>query len=100
MAQQAEAEKAAKQSSASNGNNGANYAEKKHGLTPYQVKQKVAELEAQIEALEDQLEQIGTDLETASSNGDTDKVTQLGAAYTQTEAELEATMDEWGKFVD
>jgi len=100
LAQQAEAEKLARENGASNGINGANYSEKKHGLTPYQVEQKVAELEAKIEQLETKLETITSDLETASANGDTDKVTQLGSAYTQTEADLEAVMDEWGKFVD
>ena len=99
LAQQAEAEKAA-QNGTSNGNNGANYAEKKHGLTPYQVKQKVAELEAKIEELELKLDKITSDLETASADGDTDKVTELGSAYTETESALEATMDEWGKFVE
>jgi len=99
LAQQAEAEKA-KKAATTNDNNGANYAEKKHGLTPYQVERKVAELEAKIEKLEIKIDEISTDLETASANGDTDKVTELGEAYTQAEADLEATMEEWEKFVE
>lgn len=99
LAQQ-QAEEKADKNGTSNGNNGANYSEKKHGLNPYQVKKKVAELETKIEALEQKLDDITTQLEAASMNGDTDKVAALGQAYTQTEADLEATVDEWGKFVD
>ena len=61
---------------------------------------RVAELEAKIEELELKLDKITSDLETASADGDTDKVTELGSAYTETESALEATMDEWGKFVE
>lgn len=99
LAQQQEQEKAAK-NTASNGNSGANYSEKKHGLNPFEVKQKVAELEAHITELELRLEDISVQLEDASTSGDTDKVAELGAAYAATETELDATMDEWGKYVD
>ena len=79
---------------------GANYAKKKYGLSPYEVKKKVAQLETTIEKLEMKLEEIRAQLDEASINGDATQVTKLGAIYTQTEVELEAVVDEWGKFAD
>ncbi len=100
LAQQAEQARAENNTSTNGNNKGANYSEKKHGLTPFQVEKKVAKLEAKIEELDNQLEDITSQIEVASSNGDTDKVITLSEAYNQTEAELSETMDEWGKFVD
>jgi len=77
-----------------------NFSEKKHGLNPYQLKQRVGELEAQIEALEARLDELTTAIETASAAGDADQVAALGAAYSQAEADLESTMDEWGLLVE
>ena len=78
----------------------AGYARKKYGLNPFEVKQKVAQLEAEIARLEASLNVIGEQLEAASSVGDVAKVGQLGEAYARSEAELEAALAEWGKFVD
>lgn len=100
LAQQAEQTRTENNTSTNGNNKGANYSEKKHGLTPFQVEKKVAKLEAKIEELDSQLEDITSQIEVASSNGDTDKVITLSEAYNQTEAELSETMDEWGKFVD
>jgi ATP-binding cassette, subfamily F, member 3 len=96
--QQAQAQTS--KNSAPNGNKGANYTAKKYGLNPYEVKKKVAKLEATIEELEIKLGEITAQLDEASIKGDAAKVTKLGATYTQTEAELEAIVDEWGKFAD
>ena len=76
------------------------YAEKKHGLNPYEVAQKVARLEAKISQLEASLNAIDRQLSAASAAGDVAKVGQLGAAYARGEAEWEAALAEWGKFVE
>ena len=76
------------------------YAEKKHGLNPYEVKRKVARLEAKINQLEASLNAVDRQLSAASAAGDVAKVGQLGAAYARGEAELEAALAEWGKFVE
>jgi len=73
----------------------AQYAEKKHGLSPYELEKKITQLEVDIEKLEGELESISNALETASANGDTDEVTRLGEAYQITTDTLDATMDEW-----
>ena len=81
------------------GKKAARYAEKKHGLNPFEVKKKMAQLEAKIDELESSLSAIGGQLDAAGLAGDAAKVAVLGAAYAQTEAELESTLAEWGKFV-
>ena len=78
----------------------ARYAKKKHGLNPFEVKRKTAQLEAKIDQLESGLRAIGGQLDAAGLAGDAAKTAALGAAYVQTEAELEAALAEWGKFVD
>ena len=93
------------QTSSSNGNGSsrrapAQYAEKKHGLSPYQLERRLAELEAHVHKLEDKLEQISRDLETASSAGDTGRVLTLGEQYNQTEADLDSTMEEWARLAE
>lgn len=76
------------------------YADKKHGLNPYEVEQKVAQLETKISQLESSLNAIGRQLSAASAAGDAIKVGQLGAAYARDEAELEAALAEWSKFLE
>ncbi len=66
-----------------------------HGLNPYQLKKRVAELEESIHALEAELQQLESDLAAASAAGDAARVSALGAAYTQAEARLDAVMEEW-----
>ena len=78
----------------------ARYAEKKHGLNPFEVKQKMAQLETKIDQLESSLRAIGEQLDTAGLAGDVTKAADLGAAYIQTETELESALAEWGKFVE
>jgi len=72
-----------------------NFSEKKHGLTPYQLKQRVMELEAEIEQLEIKLQDLTNTIAEVSSSGDADKVAKLGEAYSQAESDLEAAMSEW-----
>jgi len=91
-----EAEKAAalEAANATNGN-GAQAAPKRHGLNPYQLKKRLAEVEDQIHALETRLEELNTEIAEASAAGDAAKVSDLGAEYTQTEHDLETIMEEW-----
>lgn len=68
---------------------------KKHGLNPYQLQKRLAEVEARIEALETSLQEITIALEQASAVGDSAKVAELGDLYAQTERDLELMMTEW-----
>jgi ATP-binding cassette subfamily F protein 3 len=74
----------------------AQYAEKKQGLNPYQLKKKLEELEAHIAQLEQQHAELQRALEAASTAGDGERVRLLGEQYTQTEQRLEAAIEEWG----
>ena len=78
---------------------GAAYREKKHGLNPFEAAQHTSALEDRIEELELNLSEIGLQLDEASQAGDASAVGALGQAYTDAEAELEAALEEWGKFV-
>ncbi|MEO1166026.1 MAG: ABC-F family ATP-binding cassette domain-containing protein, partial [Chloroflexota bacterium] len=75
---QEEAKQAAASSNGTSSSNGANYATKVRGMTPYQLKQRVAELEADIERLEEQMETLTNAINDASAKGDADKVQSLG----------------------
>ncbi len=66
-----------------------------HGLNPYQLQKELAKLENEIHKLEAQMDQIMTDINTASEAGEIDKVTELGHRYTEIEATLNAKMDRW-----
>ncbi len=79
---------------------GATYAAKVRGMTPYQLKQRVVEVEAEIADLEAQMERIMADIETASANGDANKVQTLGIEYNQTEHALETAMEEWSELAE
>ncbi|MCB9456841.1 MAG: ABC-F family ATP-binding cassette domain-containing protein [Anaerolineaceae bacterium] len=68
---------------------------KKHGLNPYQAKQRLAKVEATIHALETQLADLTDAIAAASTSGDTARINALGAAYTQAEADLHAALEEW-----
>ncbi len=71
------------------------FSEKKHGLNPYELKQRIGELEAQIETLEARLDELSTAIESASAEGDANRIRELGEEYAQTESELEAALAEW-----
>lgn len=63
-------------------------------MNKYEIEKRTAALEQEIHKLEVKLVELSGDLETASSAGKTDKVRELGLAYTATEAELDAR---WGE---
>jgi len=77
----------------------ADYSEKIQGLNPFEAARRAAELETNIEKLELNLRDISLQLDDASRAGDAASVRQLGLAYSRAEAELEAALEEWGKFV-
>ncbi|MFN8374929.1 MAG: ABC-F family ATP-binding cassette domain-containing protein [Anaerolineae bacterium] len=80
--------------------NGAKTAAKKHGLNPYQLQKKVAEVEEMIHKLETRQQQLTSDIERASAKGDAMCVSQLGAEYTQVETDLHAAMSLWESLVE
>lgn len=73
---------------------------KKHGLNPFELKKRLAKVEAQIFKLESQLETLQADIGTASAQGDAKKVSELGESYTRTEQELNIIMQEWETLVE
>jgi ATP-binding cassette subfamily F protein 3 len=73
---------------------------KKHGLNPYQLEKRVAELEARIHDLESRLAALTEAITRASTEGDTARVSDLGGQYTQAEADLRAAMDEWSALAE
>ena len=73
------------------------YAEKRYGLSPFELAKRTAELEAKIAELEAQLSDISIRLDKASLAGDAAKVRVLGESYSRAEKELEAALEEWGK---
>lgn len=97
---QKEARLAEAQATSNGTSKGATYATKVRGMTPYQLKQRVVEVEAEIADLEAQMERIMADIETASANGDANKVQTLGIEYNQTEHALETAMDEWSELAE
>ncbi|MDE2638213.1 MAG: ABC-F family ATP-binding cassette domain-containing protein [Chloroflexota bacterium] len=75
------------------------YRDKKHGLNPFELAKHTAALEEKIQTLETSLHEISLQLDDASLAGDADAVRQLGLDYANTEAKLEAALEEWGRFV-
>ena len=75
------------------------YNEKKRGLNPFEAARHTAKLEDWIQQLENNLSEISRQLDDASLAGDAAAVRKLGLAYSQAETELEAALEEWGKFV-
>ena len=80
---------------AGNGANAGKPAKPAHGLNPYQLKQRVAEVEAYISDLEERLTQVTDALNDASTRGDSDSVRDLSDEYARVQADLEAAMSEW-----
>lgn len=81
------------------GKRAALYHDKRHGLTPFELAKHTAALEDKIQQLETSLSEISLRLDDASLAGDADAVRQLGLDYASAEAELEAALEEWGRFV-
>ncbi|MGB7337469.1 MAG: ABC-F family ATP-binding cassette domain-containing protein [Phototrophicaceae bacterium] len=88
------------QSSTNTSAKAANYATKVRGLTPYQLKARVSEIETEIANLETELETVTTAIETESSNGRADKVIALSVRYSEIETALEAAMEEWSELAE
>jgi ATP-binding cassette subfamily F protein 3 len=78
----------------------AQYAEKKHGLNPYELKKRIEALEEHIHTLETRLDEISQALESASAEGNTERVATLGEQYSATQAELESTFAEWEQLAE
>ncbi len=98
---QREAQAEAESSASGNGRKReTQFSEKKHGLNPYEVNRRVAELEAQIHELEAQIEKLSADIDTASSAGNADRVHALGIAYTRAEEDLDRALEEWSHLAE
>ena len=65
------------------------------GLNPYQRKKRIEALEAEIQRLEQSLDELTSEIEAASAAGDVARVTALGQQYTESEAMLDESMTEW-----
>ena len=74
--------------------------EKKQGLNPHELKQRLGELETTIESLEADLDSLTEAIASASEAGDSDAVRDLGEQYTTIQQELEATMGEWEQLAE
>ncbi|MEL6227250.1 MAG: ABC-F family ATP-binding cassette domain-containing protein, partial [Pseudomonadota bacterium] len=83
-----------------NGVGGASQDKPAHGLNPYQLKKRIAELEASIEQMEARMDELTTGIEAASAEGNAALVQSLGDEYAQTEIDLEAAVDEWGTLAE
>ena len=81
------------------GKNPAVYREKQHGLNPFELAKHTAALEEKIQTLETSLHEISQQLDDASLAGDADAVRRLGIDYSNTEAMLEAALEEWGRYL-
>jgi ATP-binding cassette subfamily F protein 3 len=69
--------------------------QKRHGLNPFELKKRLAEVEDRIETLEIKLDEITSAIAEASAAGDADQIRELGEAYNQTQADLHTVMEEW-----
>ncbi|MCY4062185.1 MAG: ABC-F family ATP-binding cassette domain-containing protein [Chloroflexi bacterium] len=94
-----QSESALSQAPGRRGANPAAYRAKKHGLNPFEAARHTAKLEDKIQQLEANLSEISLQLDEASLAGDAAAVRRLGLAYSHAESELEAALEEWGKFV-
>jgi ATP-binding cassette subfamily F protein 3 len=81
-------------------NGGSQSAEKKHGLTPRQLQQRIEETEASIHSLEEQLKALTSEIEAASARGDAASVRELGETYTQAETDMQFALEEWERLVE
>jgi ATP-binding cassette, subfamily F, member 3 len=72
-----------------------NGAKKKHGLNPYQLERKLAQVEAHIHELETRLTDLTDAITQASTEGNAARVQELGDQYNQAELDLQTAMEEW-----
>ncbi len=90
----------AQQSALAKGKRRLAFADKRQGLNPYEAAKRARELEAMIQKLEKNLDEIASQLDGASLAADAGKVRTLGETYTRTESELEAALEEWGRLAE
>jgi ATP-binding cassette subfamily F protein 3 len=93
-------EQAAVSSNGKHAKKSAQYADKVQGLNPYELKKRIAEIEGEIETLEQKLTALHQALEAASAAGNSAQVRALGEQYTSTEAALNSAMEQWGALVE
>ncbi|MBI5959242.1 MAG: ABC-F family ATP-binding cassette domain-containing protein [Chloroflexi bacterium] len=67
----------------------------KTGLSDYERKRRLAQVEQQIDTLEIRLVDLSGELGEASTAGEVERVRSLGEAYAATEAELDHALREW-----
>jgi chromosome segregation ATPase len=67
----------------------------KHGLNPFQLKKRLAEVEQEIHEVEGRLDALTQAIAEASLSGDAEKVHELGEDYNRTAAELQSIMEQW-----
>jgi ATP-binding cassette, subfamily F, member 3 len=73
---------------------------RKKGNEAKKRQRRVDELETLIHDLEDALKAINDDISTASTDGDMDRITKLGATYTAQNTKLQAFYAEWEQLTD
>jgi ATP-binding cassette, subfamily F, member 3 len=73
---------------------------KVRGMNPYELRQRVADLEGTITDLEADLDRLTDQIEQASAAGDAGRVQELGEAYTAAEHQLEQALDEWSELAE
>ncbi len=76
------------------------YAEKKYGLSPFELARRRDCLEATVEDLEAQLSAISQKLDEASQARDAGRARELGESYLRAEERLEAALEEWGRLAE
>ena len=100
--QQTLAEEAASPQDGKNGNTkqAGSSASRKHGMNPFELRQRLAQLEAEIESLEGKLEMLTTSIERASLDSNAEHVRRLGEDYTQTLAARDTALALWAELGD
>ncbi len=73
---------------------------RKHGMNPYELKQRLTQLESEISSLESRLETLTSDIERASLDGDAAQVRQLGEDYSRIEAARDQALALWAELGD
>lgn len=73
---------------------------RKHGMNPYELKQRLTQLESEISSLESRLETLTSDIERASLDGDAAQVRQLGEDYSRVEAARDQALALWAELGD
>ena len=78
----------------------AQYAQRKYGLSPFELARRRDDLEATVELLEAEISALGSELDAASRDRDAGRARELGESYARAEEKLEAALEEWGKLAE